>query len=71
MQVKRCPACRGAKEVMSLGMRMLSCKTCNGIGHVADEEKKAEEVKPLKRRAKHKDCEDEQSVQCDNGVSKA
>ena len=59
MQTVRCPACKGAKEVMSLGMRVLKCKTCSGIGHVAaaikdaasDDEQK-ELVPVVKRRRK-------------------
>lgn len=58
MQTVRCPACRGAKEVMSLGMRVLKCKTCAGIGHVAaaikDVQEEEKELVPVVKRRRKK-----------------
>lgn len=53
METERCPSCRGAKELMSLGMRMLPCKVCKGIGHVEVKvEPIVEVIKPKQKRVR-------------------
>lgn len=34
--MKKCPACRGAKQVMQLGMSFGKCKTCLGVGEIKE-----------------------------------
>ena len=43
-KIKTCPTCRGRKEMQGLGMLVVTCKECRGIGWV--EEKAIPEVKP-------------------------
>lgn len=53
MLIKKCPTCKGAKEIMSLGMRVIACKTCKGIGHIEDKKEDMKvETKKVVRRAK-------------------
>ncbi len=33
--ISKCPACRGHKKVMRLGMTMKDCETCSGKGHIS------------------------------------
>jgi len=46
MDIKRCGRCRGAKEVMAIGMQIKECPECQGVGYVEDE-KKALNVEPI------------------------
>jgi phage/plasmid primase-like uncharacterized protein len=38
-EFKRCPACKGKKRIMGMGMiKWDDCKYCLGVGHVKNEE---------------------------------
>jgi DnaJ-class molecular chaperone len=38
MTTKHCPACRGTKNVMGLGLIYHDCTACHGVGFVKDED---------------------------------
>ena len=46
MKIVRCFRCRGAKEVMAIGMQVKECPECKGVGYV-EEEEKALNVEPV------------------------
>ncbi len=35
-ELKRCPACRGRRQVMKLGFTIKDCETCRGTGYIED-----------------------------------
>ena len=61
-ELVRCPACRGTKKIMGMGMMEQKCTECNGIGYidVVDAEvldtANGESIKPVlvKRRGRPK-----------------
>lgn len=48
---KLCPACKGRKKTMGMGMMLTDCSTCKALGYV-DLEPAVIEIKKRGRRAK-------------------
>lgn len=56
MTLARCEKCVGQKTVTGLGMMIIKCTACKGIGYIADKEK--EVVKAI-RKTKKRTLKDE------------
>lgn len=36
MEAKRCPVCRGLKQLVGLGMMMQDCHQCDAVGYIKE-----------------------------------